>query len=336
MRPVAVQMSTIFDLTAKEVCGTCPLWSQCWKQKDSDTFRAFCNAMPAMQARGMALQEDFPGEFVAYCSDFSRLLTHLNTSLESVSGKRQHQSRLQESRQAIGEQYEFLANYCSQIGGQIGVETLEKPRFYPEISMKTMGKKGNDISGDRCTAIGCGETFYCTLLCDGMGTGQDAASEGDVAISFLKGLLQAGLPPEYALHLLNNFYVLRGNGCFSTIDLLWVDLVTGEATLYKWGTAPSFWKGDVTQKLGAVTPPPGLGVGEKHQAQAVALTMERGQTVVLLSDGIDGGAMERLIGGWRVCPPRELTSAILTAAKSLGDDDMTAIAVRLRQCSCDF
>lgn len=330
----AIPMAAIFDLAAQEVCGNCPLWSQCWKQKNSETFRLFATATPTILERGAALREDFPPSFTGYCSDFSRLLSHINTSLDGISCKKQHQTRLQESRDAMVAQYDFLSDYCRTIGQNLATTTKEKQVYYPEVAVKSAKKPGNAISGDCASAFYCGETFYCVLLCDGMGSGQAAADEADLAVSTLRDLLQAGLPAKYALELLNHLYILRGTGCFSTVDLLWIDLCSAQAVLYKWGTAPSYCKGETTQKLGTTTPPPGLGVGEKHQA--LALTMEKGQAVVLLSDGIDGTAIARLIGGWRVCPPKELASAILAEAKTVGEDDMTAVVVTLRQRSSDF
>ncbi|MFI3313148.1 MAG: PP2C family protein-serine/threonine phosphatase [Eubacteriales bacterium] len=331
-----VPLSSIFDCAAEEVCGNCPLWSQCWKQKGSDTFHLFCAAVPAMVQRGQALREDFPPEFARYCTDFSRLLCHINSGLEAIAGKKQYQNRLAETRTAVAEQYGFLASYCQRTGDELGLDFQRKRGFKPEFAVKTAKKVGNETSGDRVSAFYCGDHYHCVILCDGMGSGENAAEEAQLATDTLKGLLQAGLPPEYGLEFLNYFYILRGTGCFSTVDLLWMDLHDGKATLYKWGTAPSYCKGSTTYKLGSVTPPPGLGVGEKHRPQTVGLTMERGQTVILLSDGIEDGAVARLISGWRVCPPYELANAILEEAKSTGEDDMTAVVVTLRHRSSDF
>ncbi len=332
----SVSLSDIFDLAASEVCGTCPLWSQCWKQKGSDTYRLFRSAAPVMIQRGGAVKEDFPDRFADQCSDFPRLLSHINTGIEGVSARKQYQSRLKEARIAVADQYGFLADYCQTYGESIGMEKREKQRYHPDIAVKSMKKVGSDTSGDRGTAFYCNDHDYCVLLCDGMGSGQQAAEEAELAIATLRGLLQAGLPPMYGLEMLNDFYVLRGTGCFSTVDLLWIDLSSGEAVLYKWGTAPTYCKGSTTYKVGETAPPPGVGVGEKHQPQTVKMTMEQGQSVILLTDGILGDGMDRLIGGWRVCPPKELATAILEEAKSLAEDDMTAVVVTLRHRSSDF
>ena len=66
-----------------------------------------------------------------------------------------------------------------------------------------------------------------------MGAGPGAAQESAGALRLLVGMLQAGLPPEAALETLNDLYVLRETGGFSTADLLELHLDTGRATLYK-------------------------------------------------------------------------------------------------------
>lgn len=72
------------------------------------------------------------------------------------------------------------------------------------------------------------------LLCDGMGTGSGAQSDAQEAISVLQSLLTLGFDAMDAAAMLNELYVLRGDGCFSTVDLLEMDLCTGEGALYKW------------------------------------------------------------------------------------------------------
>lgn len=47
------------------------------------------------------------------------------------------------------------------------------------------------------------------------------------------------------------------------MDLLHIDLTSGEAELLKWGAAPSYLRcGDTVKKLGTASLPPGVGVGE--------------------------------------------------------------------------
>ena len=80
------------------------------------------------------------------------------------------------------------------------------------------------------------------LLCDGMGSGVAASRESKLAIRLLERFLKAGVDPESALKTLNSALALRNEeeGGFTTVDLLRLDLFTGEGALYKFGAAPTY------------------------------------------------------------------------------------------------
>ena len=76
--------------------------------------------------------------------------------------------------------------------------------------------------------------------------------------SLLEELLKSGMCPENALKLLNGAELLRGEDRFTTVDLLSIDLQTGQAELLKWGSAPSYYRsGEEVKKIGTASPPPG-------------------------------------------------------------------------------
>ena len=64
--------------------------------------------------------------------------------------------------------------------------------------------------------------------------------ESTLAIRLLEQLIQAGVEARRALATLSSALALRGEetGGFTTVDLLQLDLFTGEGELYKLGAAP--------------------------------------------------------------------------------------------------
>ena len=80
-----------------------------------------------------------------------------------------------------------------------------------------------------------------------------------MAVDTLTELIRAGMPPDAAMETLNGTFVLRDNGSFSTMDILEVNLISGQGVLYKWGAAPSYLRsGGGVLRLGHAAPPPGL------------------------------------------------------------------------------
>ena len=162
-----------------------------------------------------------------------------------------------------------------------------------------------------------------------MGTGEEAAREGKRAGYLLKKLLCAGYPAQYALRTVNSLCALQGKAGIVTVDLAELHLDTGKATLYKWGAAPSYLvaRGEPI-KIGTATPPPGLSVTEGRES-VERLSLRRGETLVLLSDG--AGGEEALRTSWERPsePAGELAARILDASRQEGCDDATVAVVRL-------
>ena len=165
-----------------------------------------------------------------------------------------------------------------------------------------------------------------------MGTGAEARQESDRAVHMLSGLLEAGVAPDAAMELLNGYYVLQEHTVFSTVDLLQLSLATGTGVLYKWGAAPSYRKSeDGVEKIGTASPPPGYSVESHHTAEQFKLSLRGGETLVLLSDGACSAETEGRITGFQGGTVRDLAGYLAAGAGSEGEDDLTAIVLRLRR-----
>jgi stage II sporulation protein E len=118
-----------------------------------------------------------------------------------------------------------------------------------------------------------------------------------------------------------------------TVDLAEIRLDTGNTTLYKWGAMPSYILSRLgTEKIGIAGPPPGLSVTEGRET-VDRLSLRRGETLVMLSDGVGGeDAIGRAADWWRE-PPGEVAAAVLETVDGHSGDDATAAVVRLRPLS---
>lgn len=335
--PASNDMSAIFDRATDQVCNSCVLWGQCWQQRGEDTYRALCAVARPMLDRGAVSRDDFPQGFTERCCHLDGLVVAVNRELDECASRRQYRNRLRESRAALSGQYDFLQRFLRDTADTLERGDTPPAAYAPDLGIQAAGKSVGGISGDRGACFRTVDGMYYLLLCDGMGTGPEAARESADAVKTLAGLIRAGMRPRDALETLNGVYLLRGDGGFSTVDLLEASLVTAEATLYKWGAAPSYLKaGDETKKIGTASPPPGFGVGGTHKAEEYKLSLREGETLVLLSDGAGGEGTGRQIADWKEDSPKELTAAIIAQAQANGEDDMTAVALRLRPCSAWF
>ena len=268
------------------------------------------------------------GDLPLNCRKSGRMLQEMRRSQEQLRTIRADRDRRREYQGAVLQQYQFLSQYLQDLSDSLAQRGNEPMAWYqPEVAVCSASRER--ANGDRClwfAGVGC---KYYIVLCDGMGTGPEAARVGQQAGELLRKMLASGFPPEHALRSLNSIYALQGQAGAVTVDLVELGLDTGKAAIYKWGAAPSYVisKGEPI-KIGTATPPPGLSVTESRET-VEKLSLRRGETLVLLSDG--AGGEESLRRCWERAgePASELAARILESSQTDGADDATVAVVRL-------
>ncbi len=301
---------------AERACGSCPCRKNCKEKPGSISV--------SLLHKPLGNGEGLP----AGCRKTGRLLQELRRSQEQLRAIRADRDRQREYRFAVVQQYGFLAEYLQDVSDSLARRKNPSVQWYqPEIAVCSASRE--DSNGDRCLWFAGVECRYYIVLCDGMGTGEEAARAGRRTGAMLRKLLAAGYPAESALRTVNSLCALQGNAGIVTIDLAELRLDTGKATLYKWGAAPSYLisRGEPI-KIGTATPPPGLSVTDGRET-VEKLSLRRGETLVLLSDG--AGGEEALRASWERAgePAGELAARILESSRSDGCDDATVAVVRL-------
>ncbi len=301
---------------AERACGSCPYRKNCREEP--------AQLSPAILHKPLGNGADLP----AGCRKTGRLLAEMRRSQEQLRTIRADRDRQAEYRAAVGQQYGFLSAYLQDLSDGLARRS-ETPRvwFKPEISACSAGKKKH--SGDCCVWFAGISCRYYVLLCDGMGTGAEAERDAKQVSNMLKRLLSAGYPASYALRSINSLCALQGRAGAVTVDLAELRLDTGKATLYKWGAAPSYLiSGGEPIKIGTATPPPGLSVADGRET-VERLSLRRGETLVLLSDGAGGEESLRRVWVDAFSTAEELAAEILRNTQAESTDDATVAVVRL-------
>ena len=308
----------LISKAADRACSACPC-------RDGCRDLAAAARMPtALLHRPLIAVEDVP----IHCRKRGRLLLELRRIQDQYRAIRADRDRQRDYRNALIQQYRFLSEYLQDLADKLphrgdGVQI----RYEPQIGVSSAGLEG--INGDRCLWFAGTEGRYYVVLCDGMGTGFGAAEEGRTAGESLRRLLSAGFPAEYALRSLNSLCTLRERAGAVTVDLVEIELQTGRINLYKWGAAPSYLITPAgAEKIGTAAPPPGLSVTGVRET-VDKLSLRRGETLVLLSDGVDGEAAMRRAWDLTDKTPGEMASKVLQYGRGNGCDDATAAVIRL-------
>ena len=311
-----IDEEAIIAKAAERACSSCP-------------FRNKCKEDPAHMSTVLLHKPLGNGaDLPVSCRKSGRLLQELRRGQEQLRAIRADRDRREEYRAAVGQQYRFLSDYLQDVSDMLAqrVEPA-KPYFQTELAVSAAARE--TANGDRCLWFAGVENRYYILLCDGMGTGPEAARDGKTVGNMLKKLLCAGYPPQYALRSVNSLCALQGRAGAVTIDLAELRLDTGKATLYKWGAAPSYLMSrGAAIKIGTAVPPPGLSVTDCRET-VEQLSLRRGEMLILLSDGAGGEESVRRCLEGAALPPEELADRILACSRAVGADDATVAIVRL-------
>jgi len=179
----------------------------------------------------------------------------------------------------------FTAPEYSMDGDRASM-TLENTRLFEvEYAGKQYAKRGERVCGDAIGITESREDFFYGFICDGMGSGREADMTARIGKTFLEKMLSCGNRKSTTLDMLNTFISNKNTECFSTVDLLEIDLLHGKASFTKSGAVASYIvrKGGV-YKISSDTMP--LGIVPEVSAEVTEFSVCDGDLIVMCTDGV--------------------------------------------------
>ena len=225
-----------------------------------------------------------------------------------------------------------------EVEGNVSTMTLSAKRKIAVISAQNNVSADGGVSGDSVNLFSNKKDYFYALISDGMGSGKEAALTSGLCSVFLEKMLRAGNRAATSLRMLNNMIASRAQDstkeCSSTVDLLELDLMTGEGAFLKSGAAPSFViRGKVVRRLQAGTVP--IGILNTLDVQKTDFPLRAGDTVVMVSDGIlqgddEGEWLTSYLTGAAAQTPDEIVYQICRrCAERETRDDCSVVALRI-------
>lgn len=194
-------------------------------------------------------------------------------------------------------------------------------------------KRGESVSGDHVGFFETAQDYFYTLICDGMGSGREAAFTSRLAAIFIEKLMHCATPKNVTLEMLNAFLMSKTDETFTTVDLLEIDLLSGEAHFIKAGAAASYvLRGERLHRIESHTPP--AGILRSMCAEQTTFRLLPGDFVILLSDGAEmgqDGALITLLSEKNFENAAVLCDRIFSLAREQcgGQDDLSVSVVRV-------
>lgn len=223
--------------------------------------------------------------------------------------------------------------------GRRHIVLLEAEPLAVRIGVASMRRSGEEVSGDKGAYFKTDSGLLYVILSDGMGSGEGAAEDSCEVISMLEKFLRAGISAESAMRLVGATMQIKNERALSSasVDLLCVNLFTGEADIFKFGAAPTFIKNTVgvsVHKGDSLSA--GLRGDRENLPDHLCTRLEAGSTAVIVSDGVTNGEDTEWLSlelEKEKVPGREFARRVLEEAgqRSGCSDDMTVITVNVEK-----
>lgn len=218
------------------------------------------------------------------------------------------------------------------------VMTFEKATsLRMEYAQSVKCRDGEEVNGDTVNFLDSGDGYFRAYICDGMGSGREAAVSSRLASVFLEKMLDTDTAKGVVLELLNNALLSRSGESFSTVDLFEADLLTGRCVFIKAGAAPTYiLRSGKLYKIYSATPP--VGIISSFTAESTRFDTEPDDVIIMMSDGIvqnneDSAWLAELIRFDVTRDPATLAGQIIEKACELCDrsDDMSVCVIKVKK-----
>ncbi|MFA9424090.1 MAG: SpoIIE family protein phosphatase [Sedimentibacter sp.] len=278
-----------------------------------------------------------------YVKFFEVLASNKNTIVLSVTVKTEKSPEEAESGIEL-----IVRNVCG-VKMRCTDRVIVSPNYYvlkfkniKKIKIKTYSASatmdGSSVSGDNFAYAGRSDRYY-TVLCDGIGSGQEAFNESNSAVDLLSKFLYTDFSEEQILKTLNSVLMLKlEDERFVTFDLNIIDYGTKELRLYKAGAAPTYIvSGRKVEKITGKSLP--MGILDCFEYSSFKKEIKIGDTIVMLSDGIIDSismdckkSLDKFLEVIILKDPQTIANSILSYAlrgQNKVIDDMTVLVTKI-------
>lgn len=200
-------------------------------------------------------------------------------------------------------------------------------------------KDGSQISGDSFAYAGRADKYY-TVLCDGLGSGEEAYNESNAAVELLSKFLYTDFTEEQILKTLNTLLMLKlGDERYVTFDFSIIDYSSRQIRFYKAGAAPTYIiSKDNVEKISAKSLP--MGILDNFEYSSFKKKTDMGDIIIMISDGIidsigldEKKSLDKFMETVKNKDPQTIANSILSYALRGQDkimDDMTVLVTKIQ------
>lgn len=331
----------IFERVKMRVCKDCSMAETC--KRNASYKENMEEIWQTIEEDGYCDLTNMPKGFRQVCLRAERFLNEFGHVYELYKQNMLSLGAAKSSRAIMAMQYSEISNVIELLSEEISdgdIEETEGKRIYsPKITVRREAKEGQIDSGDTVIYFEKGNKFF-VILCDGMGSGEDAMHQSRLTARLFEKFLKAGFNKETSLRMINSALALKADQeSFSTVDVLEIDTKTGECEFLKIGSAQTFIK--KKKEIGVISSKSlPVGILENIETEPFRGRVENGDIILMVTDGISEAGNGVLKTDWikkllalEKRSPREIADLIITGAKARTRfrDDMTCCVIKIEK-----
>ncbi len=287
-------LSPLVDYFSRKVCTSCGFYERCWQSDLYNQYRRVITMLSAVEENDKFSEKLIPVKLRRYCPRQREIVKAVGSMREIYRLNCYWQDKIHESRSLVSEQLEGISSIMHDLAQELKLEPGEKQklndneiiRFSVEIGVAQVAKDGQAVTGDSYAVLPLKEGKQAMILSDGMGSGKEARLASLSTVKLMEHLLGIGFRREVIISTINTLLRLGyPSERFSTLDLAFLDLQSGEIELYKLGAPPSFLKkGEMIKVIGSVSLP--MGILEDISPEKECFKIPEGGILVMITDGL--------------------------------------------------
>lgn len=241
---------------------------------------------------------------------------------------------------------EFIPILETYLNETLDIETLQIPmhqlgytylllkhqtRYYVQYGM-TQCSQDPIACGDSYTLFTMNENQYFALS-DGMGQGQKASEDSLLTLDVIKQLIMNGISLKDTIQSVNALLRIKNrNDMFTTLDMIQINLVLGNATLLKYGACPTYIvRNHEVIELSTRSLP--IGIISPLEISTQKYKLRENDIVIMVSDGFSQDFQEFLKENEYLIDddhPKEIAQLFMhLSTNTESHDDMTILVLKL-------
>ncbi len=278
--------NNLFNACVERACTNCNLKYNCWQSATYRNYEYMSRMLQYANSKGSLDVAGLPEEFSKQCVKCDEFVRVFNFMYDVYKADKMWMEKMYRIRLVMAQQLECISKAMTR-QHQSG-KIMYSLKSYGEQN----AKKGETVCGDSVCELQLPQGDYAVILSDGMGSGENASKESSDTVNMLKHMLLAGFDISDAIQIINSSLIVRSDkDSFSTIDLMYVNRLSGKVTIVKVGCAPTYAVIDKNSYKYECNNLP-VGILKDIQLQTYSFDVKEQGFIVMVSDGISNTVLK--------------------------------------------